>query len=287
MRSFIMTWNPIHWPWNELDDQIKHLNSGGRVEDKWSCGNRKDLPVGSRVFLFKQGEGSRGIMGTGITLSSPEEEPHFKPALAKKGLTAKRVNVRWEILNQEPIIDLDRLEKRIDPNQNWVFQSSGVEIKDELSNAILSELQIFSEKFYRNFPFPGDIEESISPERAMQEISRIIRNTPIAQKVKALHDFKCQICGEALNLGNGFYYAEAHHLWPLGTPHNGPDIEENIICVCPNHHALLDYGAIRLEPKDFESINEKFIEYHNQNIFQKVVAGQTMRPINPFKRGDR
>jgi len=39
------------------------------------------LPVGSRIFLFKQGEKSKGI----ITLSEPKEEPHFNPNLAKKG----------------------------------------------------------------------------------------------------------------------------------------------------------------------------------------------------------
>jgi hypothetical protein len=266
-----MTWNPVHWPWKELDDQIEKLLNKGRVEEKWSCGNRKDLPVGSRVFLYKQGEGSKGIIGTGVTLSNPKDEPHFILDRAKKGLTAKRVNVSWDILNREPIIHLDQLKQRPFPNQNWVFQSSGVEIRDELSNALLSELQIFSKKFHINFPPSVDIEEPSGPERVLQKIFRIIRSTPLAQKVKALHNFKCQICGESLNLGNGVYYAEAHHLWPLGAPHNGPDIEENIICVCPNHHALLDYGAIQLEPKDFERIHEKFIEYHNEKIYQKVI----------------
>lgn len=267
----MLTWNPAHWPWTGLDDQINELQTEGGVQDKWSCGNRKDLPVGSRVFLFKQGEGSKGIMGTGVTLSNPKDEPHFIPSEAKKGRTAKRVNVRWEILNREPLIHLDQLKQRNDPNQNWVFQSSGVEIRDELSNALLSELQIISEKFHIKLPPPVDIEESNGPERVLQKVTRIIRNTSIAQAVKTLHDFKCQICGESLNLGKGIYYAEAHHLWPLGAPHNGPDIEENIICVCPNHHALLDYGAIQLEPNDFGSIHGRFIKYHNEEVYQKVI----------------
>jgi putative restriction endonuclease len=36
------------------------------------------------------------------------------------------------------------------------------------------------------------------------------------------------------------------HIRPLGAPHNGPDVKENIICLCPNHHVLSDSGAITL-----------------------------------------
>jgi hypothetical protein len=95
---------------------------------------------------------------------------------AKKGRTAKRVNVRWEILKREPLIHLDQLKQRNDPNQNWVFQSSGIEIRDELSNALLSELQVVSEKFHTKLPPPVDIEESSGPERVLQKVTRIIRN---------------------------------------------------------------------------------------------------------------
>jgi putative restriction endonuclease len=41
-------------------------------------------------------------------------------------------------------------------------------------------------------------------------------------------------------------YAEAAHVRPLGAPHNGPDTPDNILCLCPNHHVLLDYGGVAL-----------------------------------------
>lgn len=63
-------------------------------------------------------------------------------------------------------------------------------------------------------------------------------------------------------------YAEAHHVKPLGSPHNGYDVRENILCVCPNHHVLLDYGAIKLDKKDFENIDEEYVQYHNENIYK-------------------
>jgi putative restriction endonuclease len=73
-------------------------------------------------------------------------------------------------------------------------------------------------------------------------ILRIVRSTEKARRVKELHDHRCQVCGVRLETPAG-PYAEGAHIRPLGAPHNGPDSEENILCLCPNHHALFDLGA--------------------------------------------
>jgi hypothetical protein len=100
---------------------------------------------------------------------------------------------------------------------------------------------------------------------------RIIRDTKLSVEVKELYQYKCQICGHSINFPNGKKYAEAHHIKPLGTPHNGPDCIENIICVCPNHHAELDYGIRRLNHSitlcDKHKIKEDYFEYHNNKIY--------------------
>lgn len=44
----------------------------------------------------------------------------------------------------------------------------------------------------------------------------------------------------------GGHYAEAAHIRALGKPHAGPDVPENVLCLCPNHHALFDNGGIHL-----------------------------------------
>jgi putative restriction endonuclease len=72
---------------------------------------------------------------------------------------------------------------------------------------------------------------------------RIIRNTAVAQRVKTLHHHQCQVCGTALGTATG-PYAEGAHIRPLGRPHDGPDHESNVLCLCPNHHVLFDAGAI-------------------------------------------
>ena len=51
------------------------------------------------------------------------------------------------------------------------------------------------------------------------------------------------MCGESLPSPDG-PYAEAAHIRPLGAPDDGPDVEENLLCLCPNHHKLLDNGGL-------------------------------------------
>jgi 5-methylcytosine-specific restriction enzyme A len=99
-------------------------------------------------------------------------------------------------------------------------------------------------------------------------LSRRIRDSALIRRLKTLHNNQCQICGLALQLNNGVLYSEGHHIKPLGGNHNGPDTEENVIILCPNHHALCDYRAIRLEYHQIRThrlhrINEEYIAYHN------------------------
>lgn len=120
-------------------------------------------------------------------------------------------------------------------------------------------------------PKAVDFNELNEVNRTLTNTYRILRDTEIARKVKILHQFRCQICGEVIYLKNGQPYAEAHHIKPLGTPHNGPDISENILCVCPNHHVQLDYGAIKIERSILRTVTghtvgNEFVEYHNFRI---------------------
>jgi putative restriction endonuclease len=89
---------------------------------------------------------------------------------------------------------------------------------------------------------PGDR----SPGRTQVTIQRIVRDTALSRRVKEIHNFRCQICGVVLGSSAG-PYAEAAHIRPLGEPHRGPDIIENILCLCPNHHVLFDLGAISID----------------------------------------
>jgi hypothetical protein len=97
----------------------------------------------------------------------------------------------------------------------------------------------FSEPAYPDYTPPGSI---------TTQVTRKIRDTVLSKKIKEEFDFKCAVCGQQISLPNGKYYAEAHHVKPLGAGHDGPDTKDNIIVLCPNHHAEFDYGVIGVDP---------------------------------------
>lgn len=99
-------------------------------------------------------------------------------------------------------------------------------------------------------------------------VDRIIRDGPLASALKSLHEHKCQRCGIQIVLPGNRQYADAHHIRPLGSPHDGPDENANLMCVCPNCHVLLDYAAVPIDLSILNSvsghdIDPAHVEHHN------------------------
>ena len=85
----------------------------------------------------------------------------------------------------------------------------------------------------------------IVSERRESFVSRLVRDPGVVLHVKRLHGHGCQVCGRAVETPTG-PYAEGAHIQPLGRPHDGPDVPENVLCLCPNHHVAFDRWAFAL-----------------------------------------
>ncbi|MCD9903857.1 HNH endonuclease [Streptomyces sp. MT29] len=84
-----------------------------------------------------------------------------------------------------------------------------------------------------------------TPERVTTSVQRIVRSSAVKRQVKEWHDHACQVCGLTVELPGG-KYSEGAHIQALGSPHNGPDTTDNVLCLCPTCHVLFDGGAIVL-----------------------------------------
>ncbi|MER6174191.1 YDG/SRA domain-containing protein [Streptosporangium sp. NPDC001681] len=81
--------------------------------------------------------------------------------------------------------------------------------------------------------------------RTKTTINKANRRAEVVRKVKDLHANLCQICGKTVELPSG-PSSQAAHIRPIGVPHNGPDVIENVLCLCPNDHIRFDNGAFYL-----------------------------------------
>ena len=83
------------------------------------------------------------------------------------------------------------------------------------------------------------------------------------------------------------FYSEVHHLKPLGE--HGFDNEDNMLVLCPNHHALFDYLSIGIDPSDQitiidlqanvlgkltmihgHTLGESNVDYHRQRMIEAL-----------------
>ncbi len=255
--TYLLTWNPDHW-----DGEIKPMMN-------WSCGHTKRIQPGDRLFLISQGREPRGVCASAGADSGVTED-----------VDGRFVAMRLEAYRNpeaEPILSrlaLDELNQGAEPPMKWGIQSSGTQIPEQVAQRL--------EQAWRELlgGSPTDPEEppatatATGPAgRVVAEVSRIIRDTQLADRIKELHQFECQLCGHTIVLPDGSRYAEGHHIQPLGAPHDGPDTGDNVLCLCPNHHAACDLGAIPLAICDVRRaaghvVGLCFIDYHNRVVYR-------------------
>jgi hypothetical protein len=195
---------------------------------------------------FKEPEEHGGVFYKGALYFDVESIRAFDPVAWEK------VSQIWRNLKKP-----GRVKYKVDPSCYAAFEM-------ELKNVKRPDL------VPPPFAPAHDVPRDELPIRLRMEVSRLVRDTRLSREVKAIHDNTCQVCGERLKLSETRSYAEGHHLRPLGKEHNGPDVKENIICVCPNCHVKLDYNVVRITPgmlklKEGHSVKQEFIEYHNSH----------------------
>ncbi len=90
-----------------------------------------------------------------------------------------------------------------------------------------------------DLPVQGD-----APERRTVTGQQIVRNAEIRRRVLERAAGKCEWCGgSGFRMENGGVFLETHHIIPLSE--DGPDSEENVAALCPNHHREAHYGIER------------------------------------------
>lgn len=92
----------------------------------------------------------------------------------------------------------------------------------------------------KTLEIPQEIEKVITQTKS--EVFRFVRDSEPVKKLKKLYQNRCQICGYTFEFKKGEFYSEVHHYNPLHE--GGNDDTDNMIVVCPTHHAEFDYKVI-------------------------------------------
>lgn len=231
------------------------------------------LDVGDTLLMYENGV---GVVAVGSVREEWDQVQHKTPRYYKPTELASltggpyeyRIPVDWHTDLRDTPIPLVRLREEF---ASPAFSPQGTVVRvikhAEAVAKLVGELESLKQ-------IPSNVVDEKPPPRVISTVYRHIRDTAVSRAVKLAHGSKCQICGSSFDLPDGSAYAEAHHIKPLG--HDGPDIKTNLICVCPNHHAMLDYFVMPLNKAKLRqvaghTIDQNFIDYHNDQVAQRRV----------------
>lgn len=95
-------------------------------------------------------------------------------------------------------------------------------------------------RFVDQFTVQPDLE--IAVERRMVSGMAYVRNPAVRHRALERARGACEYCEKpGFTMADGSIFLETHHVVPLGE--GGPDTEDNVAAVCPNHHREAHYGT--------------------------------------------
>lgn len=105
--------------------------------------------------------------------------------------------------------------------------------------------------------------------------TRIARSRAFQQRVTALYNFRCAVCGHGFVNSQGFSEIEAAHIVPRGL--QGADDARNGLALCRSHHWAFDRGLFGIMPTGQILIPPKILELP-QNIPLGPLASMKLLP---------
>ena len=147
MPAYLITWNPVIWPWEEYNALAEAVREGRDLDDRWSTGRTLRVQPGDRLWLMRLGKQPKGIIGAAAATSAAFRAEHW----ADPTKVTCYVDLRWEILLKfsgsegqadrgsarrsgvdpavEPILGLAELQDQF-PGVRWTPQGSGMSIPE-------------------------------------------------------------------------------------------------------------------------------------------------------------
>lgn len=132
MKAYLFGWNPLKWPWKDLDKDIEKLSLSGELKDNWSVVSHKSIQPGDRAYIVRVGVEPKGIFASGAISSLPYHA-------YRNGRAYYRIEIALDVLlnpNTESILDLNILKTGNLAEQNWTPQASGISIRPQLTDEL-------------------------------------------------------------------------------------------------------------------------------------------------------
>ena len=283
MRTFLLSWNPDQWPWDYLRDSIAQVANEGYSDDHWSCGNRRDIDIGDRIFLIRLGVDPRGIVASGYVTSQAFNGPHWDASRAANGDTSIFVNVRFDAITETPAIPVSELDQPPLDSVHWHTQSSGTQIDDITAAAIERIWQ--SRISTQTIPLLAITTTFTEGMRYQVVTTAYERSEGARRKCLQHHGYACACCGILLvnkygPIANNFIHV--HHRIPVSSIDDSYVVNPitDLVPVCPTCHAIIHLHDPPLSVDTVKELIDSHADTSNLTIARTGAANPGDSEVN-------
>lgn len=243
MASYLCTWNPKRWDWEDFDDDYADISAGEPVTFSWRVLSGKIKP-GDRLYIMHLGVEPRGIVASGHAASDSYRRD------SKPGDRQLLVDFEFDSLRDpesDTILTLDELRDRVDSDYNWTPQGSGVPIPDAVAERLEEAWEGVGETGPVFLIHSEELEEGeIMTEGGSVEIlvNAYERNRAARKACIDHYGTACSVCGFDFSVTYGSDHKgiiHVHHLTPLSEIDEEYTVDpiKDLRPVCPNCHAAI------------------------------------------------
>jgi 5-methylcytosine-specific restriction protein A len=254
--TFLFSWNPAKWSWEKFSKLQKEWLAHSNTEEEWSSGTNKSIPAGARIFLLKQGEPPKGIVGSGRTTSGPQRGPHWDGSGRQRNFN----DIRFDFLLDPRVDGLLPVEELQDLSTTlWSSPSSGIKLPPKIAAEVELRWGNFLTSIGRLKTAPFEVPESLDvpdSEEGMRLLAWhfTIERDPLLVKrkkkavIKETGGLACEVCDFDFfetygDHGQGF--CECHHTRPLSEGKRTTGLDD-LAVICANCHRMVHRRKLML-----------------------------------------
>jgi 5-methylcytosine-specific restriction enzyme A len=246
MSTYLLTWNPRKSQEPQLETWAKEFADDHRhsVVGRWSCGRRRDIEVGDRVFLLRQGTEQPGLVGSGWVERASFQAPSWRLAGGRRDGMANYVQVAWDsMLVSSEGIARERLLRGLLPPTLVNSQAGGVKVATDAAFKLEREWARHLKREPGVAALVLACEERMEGEPVEHRVLRRKRDRKLRRDALDKSEGVCAACRVDFSRileGRGLRVLQVHHRQQLSML-TAPKLNsvQDLAVVCANCHALI------------------------------------------------
>ena len=256
MSTYLLNWKPANFHWKNFDECVARSTDGEIVEGNWSCGNRKNIAEGDRVFLLRQGHDHPGLIASGWVTAGSYEAQHWDRERRIQRKPALYVGIDWDVIR--PLVNrLPReflLEEELLPVKYLNTQAGGILLEPDMAFKLEKSWLLQNSNRPSLAGLLAGFEGALEGEPVEGTAYRRKRDRRLRNQAMSFARGICAVCKVDYNTvldGKGIRVLQVHHTKQLGY-RDKPKLtkSEDLVVVCANCHLL-----IHLDPKKALSVD--------------------------------